>query len=114
MDPKRAVCATILFLASMSGAVCLKVYGQSSAQGAGQPAIARKLGAIKAINGDVITLAPDSGPDVTVTVQPNARILSIAPGEKDLKNASPIQLQALTSRCKRRRTPYSAVTLPIR
>jgi Domain of unknown function (DUF5666) len=60
-----------------------------------QSAIARRLGAIKAINGNVITLAPDSGPEISVTVQPNARLLSIAPGEKDFKNATPIQLQDL-------------------
>jgi hypothetical protein len=32
---------------------------------------------------------------VAVTVQPNARILRIALGEKDLKNAAPVQLQEL-------------------
>jgi hypothetical protein len=91
---KRAVIATIVFFASTTGAV-YSAYAQSTAQTSGQPAIARKLGAIKTINGNMITLTPDSGPDVSVTVQPNARILSIAPGEKDLKNATPIQLQAL-------------------
>jgi Domain of unknown function (DUF5666) len=60
-----------------------------------QSVIARRLGAIKAINGNAITLTPDSGPEVAVTIQPNARLLSIAPGEKDLKNATPIQLQDL-------------------
>ena len=59
------------------------------------PAIARKIGAVKSINGNNLTLVPDSGPDIAVTVQPNARILRIAPGEKDLKNATPIQLQDL-------------------
>ncbi len=52
----------------------------------------RRVGAVKAINGMAITLTPDSGPDVNITVQPTARILRIAPGEKDLKNATPIQL----------------------
>ena len=60
-----------------------------------QPAIARRIGAIKAINGNAITLAPDSGPEVAVTVQPNARLLRIAPGAKNLKNATPVQLQDL-------------------
>ena len=55
----------------------------------------RRIGAIKAINGITITLTPDSGSEVTVTVQPSARIVRIAPGEKDLKNATPIQLQDL-------------------
>jgi hypothetical protein len=64
-------------------------------QDAGQPAVARRIGAIKAINGNAITLAPDSGPEVAVTVQPNARLLRIAPGARDLTNATPIQLQDL-------------------
>jgi hypothetical protein len=61
----------------------------------GQPAIAKRLGTIKAINGNAITLAPDSGPEVAVTVAPNARLLRLGPGEKDLKNTTPMQLQEL-------------------
>jgi hypothetical protein len=56
-------------------------------------AAGRRIGAVKEINGTVITLTPDSGPDVKIAVQPTTRILRIAPGEKDLKNASSIQLQ---------------------
>ena len=55
----------------------------------------RLVGAIKAINGNVITLAPDTGAEVQVTVQAGARIRQIAPGEKDPKNATPIQFQNL-------------------
>jgi hypothetical protein len=40
-------------------------------------------------------LAPDSGSDVLITVQPTTRLLRIAPGQKDLKSATPIQLQDL-------------------
>lgn len=65
------------------------------AQEAPQSSLARKIGAIKTINGNALTLTPDSGPDIPVTVQPNARLLRIAPGAKDLKDASPIQLQDL-------------------
>jgi len=64
-------------------------------QDSGQPAVAKRIGAIKAINGNVITLAPESGPEVAVTVQPNARLLRLVPGDKDLKNATAIQLQDL-------------------
>lgn len=66
------------------------------AQDSGQAAVAKRIGAIKAINGNTITLAPpDSGAEVTVTVQPNARLLRLVPGDKDLKNAATIQLQDL-------------------
>jgi Domain of unknown function (DUF5666) len=69
--------------------------GQQTQQAAAPGTVSRPVGAIKAINGTQITLTPDSGPDVNVTVQPTTRILRIAPGEKDLKNATPIQLQDL-------------------
>jgi hypothetical protein len=69
--------------------------GVQSQQTAGTGAVSRRIGAIKAINGTAITLTPDSGPDVNVTVQEAARIVRIPPGEKDLKNATPIQLQDL-------------------
>jgi hypothetical protein len=58
-------------------------------------AVARHIGAIKAINGSQITLAQESGPDINVDVQTTTRIVRVAPGEKDLKNATPIQLQDL-------------------
>ena len=64
-------------------------------QAAAPGTVSRPVGAIKAINGTQITLTPDSGSDVSVTVQSTTRILRIAPGEKDLKNATPIQLQDL-------------------
>ncbi|MGC2648655.1 MAG: DUF5666 domain-containing protein, partial [Candidatus Sulfotelmatobacter sp.] len=56
-------------------------------------AASRRIGAVKAVNGTVITLTPDSGPDLKITVQPATRMVRIAPGEKSLKNATPIQLQ---------------------
>lgn len=65
------------------------------AQDAAPSSLARKIGAIKSISGSSLTLTPDSGPDIAVNVQPNARVLRIAPGAKDLKDATPIQLQDL-------------------
>ncbi len=69
--------------------------GEVTRQTSAPNAVARRIGAIKAINGTVITLAPDSGPEISVTVQGTARIVRIPAGEKDLKNATPIQLQDL-------------------
>lgn len=65
------------------------------AQTDGQSAIAKQIGTIKAISGNAITLTPESGADVPVTVEDSARILRLNPGDKDLKNATPIQLQDL-------------------
>jgi len=60
-----------------------------------QPAVARVIGTIKVINGSSLTITPSSGPEITATVQPNAHILKLEPGEKDVKNATPIQLTDL-------------------
>jgi len=55
----------------------------------------RAVGAIKAITGHGLTLSSDSGDEVQVTLQDSTRILRVAPGEKDLKNATPLQTQDL-------------------
>jgi Domain of unknown function (DUF5666) len=64
-------------------------------QSAAPAASTRHIGAIKAINGTTVMLAPDTGPDVTISVQPTTRLLRIAPGQKDLKSAVPIQFPEL-------------------
>jgi hypothetical protein len=83
------IAASFLFVST--GWTALSQSEQAAAPGAAS----RRIGAIKSINGSSITLAPDSGADVNVTVQPATRIVRIAPGEKDLKNSTPIQLQDL-------------------
>jgi hypothetical protein len=59
------------------------------------PAAARPVGTIKAITGATITLTTDAGIDVTVQVQDGARLMRVAPGQKDLKDAAAIQLPDL-------------------
>jgi hypothetical protein len=91
--------STVILAASLfaMGAVfprSISLLPQARAQESGT-AVARRIGAIKTIQGNTLTLTPDSGPVVSVTVQPNARILRIAPGAKDLKDATPVQLQDL-------------------
>ncbi len=68
-------------------------FSEQAPQGAPASSASRRLGAVKAISGAEITLTPDSGADVSIIIQPTTRFLRIAPGEKDLKNATPIQLQ---------------------
>lgn len=67
----------------------------ASDQSAGQGSVTRRIGTIKAVNGSSITLAPDTGEAITVNVQPTTHLLRIAPGEKDLKNATAISLSDL-------------------
>src|ERR1700680_3125703 len=96
MSAKKAAIATVVFFVISAFDLLPESFGPAGQeQVAGQPAVARRIGAIKTIQGNAITLTPDSGLDVAVTVQPNARLLRIAPGEKDLKNAAPVQLRDL-------------------
>jgi hypothetical protein len=67
---------------------------QAAAQTAAQtPAAAKPVGTIKSISGNTITLTTNAGTDVTVLVQDATKLLRIAPGQTDLKSATPIQLQ---------------------
>ncbi|HKC71665.1 MAG TPA: DUF5666 domain-containing protein [Terriglobales bacterium] len=75
--------------------VAVLLAAAAGAQTAAQSGIAKQIGTIKAISGNAITLTPESGADVPVTVADSARILRLNPGDKDLKNATPIQLQDL-------------------
>jgi preprotein translocase subunit YajC len=54
---------------------------------------ARAIGTVTAINGNSLTLKTDSGTETTVAVPDTARIVKAEPGQKDLKNATPIHLQ---------------------
>jgi len=68
---------------------------QQTQETASPRAVAKRIGVIKAIKGNEITLTPDSGPEVKVTVQAATQIVRFAPGETNLNNATPIQLQDL-------------------
>lgn len=71
-------------------------YAQLSVLQASQASPAnRRIGVVKEINGTTVTLTLDGGSDLTVTMQDTTRMVRIAPGEKDLKNAVPIRLQEL-------------------
>ena len=60
-----------------------------------QTTLTQKVGALKSINGNALVLAADGGSDVNVTVASNAKIVQVAPGERDLKSATPIALTDL-------------------
>lgn len=88
---KRGLSASAWLLLAVAGLINV----QAQTQTAQDPSIQRSVGAIKAITDDGITLASDSGEEIKVTLQDSARILRVAPGEKDLKNATPVQKQDL-------------------
>ena len=95
MRQKTAVTTVVFVLLAAFAAMCPASASGTQTANSSQPAIAKRIGTIKAINGNAMTLAPESGPEVPVTVEPNARLLRMTPGDKDLKNAAPIQLQDL-------------------
>ena len=77
--------------------LCLASARPSPAQSAPQPtaqtpAAARSVGTVKSVSGNSINLTTDAGSDVTVQVLDTTKLVRIAPGQKDLKDATPIQL----------------------
>lgn len=68
-----------------------------SLAGSQQPAapenVVNKIGTVKAINGQAVTLKVDAGPEINVQIQDSTRLAQLPPGQTDLKGAVPIQLQ---------------------
>ena len=70
----------------------------AQAEASQQPSTSKvkTVGTIKSISsGSTVTLATDSGSEVTVLLQSSTRLLRMAPGQTDMKQATPIQLQDL-------------------
>src|ERR1035438_3568392 len=59
------------------------------------PQVSKTVGAIKSIQADSITVAAESGGEVTAKLTGSTKILRVPPGEKDLKNATALQAQDL-------------------
>jgi hypothetical protein len=63
----------------------------------GSAQVSKALGVIKSVSvdQDSITIAPESGGEVTAKLASSTKILRVPPGEKDLKNAVALQVQDL-------------------
>jgi hypothetical protein len=61
----------------------------------GGASVAKAVGTIKSVEAGSLTIAAESGGEVTATLTGSTRILRVPPGEKDLKNATPLQPQDL-------------------
>jgi hypothetical protein len=84
----------ILVMAALLGSIAPAAFSAGAQQAAAQTARA-VIGAIKTIRGNTVIIAPDTGADVTVTVQPTLRIRRVAPGETNMANAVPMQFTDL-------------------
>lgn len=71
------------------------VHAQAGSQGAPAPKAPGALGTIKAISGNVLTLTTDNGAELRIPIEPDVKVISVPPGSKDLKAATPIQLSDL-------------------
>ena len=73
-------------------AILLAIAGVSAlAQDTPKPA--RVLGTVKSISGPTLSVKSDAGADVAVSVPDGARIQRLAPGQTDLKTATPLQFK---------------------
>ena len=76
----------------LAGVMCPVLVAQAPEAAAAPAAAASQLGTVKAIAGNVITMATDKGQTVAVTVATGAKVLKLAVGSTDLKTATPGQL----------------------
>jgi len=96
--PKQilSIAVILLSLSARSAAVsCTAETTHREQLSAQAPSSARPVGTVKSISGNTIILTTDTGSEVTVQVQDFAKLVRIAPGQKDLKDATPIQLADL-------------------
>jgi hypothetical protein len=94
--PARFLACLIVFGVALVAIVPLIRATTYQSQEAQQPAsaspTAKPVGTVKALSGNIITLTTDTGSTVDVLIQDSTRMVRIAPGQKDLKDATPIQL----------------------
>lgn len=73
------------------GVACSLCLISGAQQAPGASGVARKTGTVKSVQGNAIVLRDDAGQEIKVTIQDNARILRVAPGQTNLKSAEPMR-----------------------
>jgi hypothetical protein len=84
----RLICAAFL-----AGLLPVSAMAQDAASAAAKPVTF--LGTVQTLNGSTITVKNDAGATMQVTVEDNARLLRVEPGQKTLSGASPFSLTDL-------------------
>jgi exosome complex RNA-binding protein Csl4 len=98
---RRTIALSLIAAAALIISLSARASGMNATQTqpqqptAAQSQLAKPVGTVKAIAGNTITLASDSGADVNVTVQDSTRIVRTIPGQKDLSKATPLQFQGV-------------------
>ncbi len=98
------VCLSVSRLMSVSWALAVLIAAPNDVlaqdkppAGPGSAQVSKAVGVIKSISVDQhsITIAAESGGEVTAKMASSTKILRVPPGEKDLKNATTLQVQDL-------------------
>ena len=92
---RRVVFAACLVIFWVAPAMAQQAAPAGQAAGGAQSTVAQSVGTVKAINGNVLTLALDAGTDVTVNVTDTTRMVQVAPGQRDLRAAPAIHVSDL-------------------
>jgi len=79
-------------LSSCGMAISVRAQNPAPLADAQPGAATRSIGAVKSINGKTLVLKTDAGAEVTITLLEGTRILRLAPGQTDLKSATPMTL----------------------
>jgi len=92
----RTTVMGVSFMLAAMGTLMAGVPGEAQTQAA--PAAAgRQIGTVKAVSGTSITLTTDAGQQIVVSVPDGARILQLAPGSTNLKDAQTITLAGIAA-----------------
>jgi Domain of unknown function (DUF5666) len=73
-------------------AAAAPLHQQAAAPAPGQT---RAVGTVKAITDTTVTITIDSGDELKIQLQPDTKILRVAPGQQDIKQATPISASDL-------------------
>ena len=83
-----AVAVGLIFGATLKAQDRPSTEGSQTAEGT----VVRNVGAVKSISGKSLVLKTDAGPEITISVLDGTRIVRMAAGQSDLKNAPSITL----------------------
>ncbi|GAC1429939.1 MAG: hypothetical protein NVS1B11_09260 [Terriglobales bacterium] len=80
---------SILFIASLAIYCCAAASQSQGTKSADSPVMSKQVGTIQSIHENTATLTTESGSLVDVVVPDTARVVQMAPGQTDLKAATP-------------------------